>query len=133
MTKADIYANFTEPINDLHIHVVLYYKYKYYQKYAIDLWEDLCGWMNKTKRSILLDYTFGLKTMMPHLNLNQSCPISYFRFMGERLERDTLDFQPPLPSGRYRIDINVTGKSRDDNSFWVQFWFSISDHRIEVY
>lgn len=68
------YLNITlsRPVKELWIHGVFFLKYNLYQKFPIDLWENLCGWLNKKSKSYLLDW--GLKDLMLYTNLNHPCP-----------------------------------------------------------
>lgn len=48
-----------QPIPELQVHLVVYREHQTYRKYAVDIWEDICEWLNKKKRSFWMDWTFG--------------------------------------------------------------------------
>lgn len=55
--KIFLIYSLTQPLREAYVHTVAYYKYNTYQRYAIDLWEDLCGWLAGKPKSWILDWT----------------------------------------------------------------------------
>lgn len=115
------------------VHTVFYYKYAYtYQKYAIDLWENMCDWLGKKTKSYLLDWTIG--RAQRYTNINHSCPYEGVVYLkADNISIKQFPIEPLLPSGRYRMDINITEGNRKTSIFVGKVFFSISDHRIEQY
>lgn len=76
MTRA---MNFTQPVEKALMHIVLHHKYNTYQVFAINLWEDVCSWMSRIKKSYYLDWTlnriFNIHNLsINNTNINHLCP-----------------------------------------------------------
>lgn len=128
--------NFSEPIDSLWGHTIFYYRYNShsYQKFPIDLWENICGWLNKSsKLEFLLNWTS--KIISKNGNLNHSCP--YYESMEINAERIKLNnfllIEQFLPSGQYRTDLNVSRSYKGESIGFGKFFFSISDNRVEKF
>lgn len=127
--KIDIEGNLSRPLHKIKTHTVFYYKYNTYQKFAIDLREDMCKWLAKKDKSYLLDWT--LKKVQQYSNVNHPCPYNETIYVkNNNLSISNIPFEPLLPSGRYRIDINLTDQF-DETIFSGKLFGSVSDHRIE--
>lgn len=113
-------------------HGVLYYRYNTYQKYAIDLWEDLCGFLNDKAH-----FMMWIMSRLQHFsNLNHTCPYTGTVILkANNISVDKFRIEPLLPAGRYRLDLNLTKLPRNNdiqNVYGMMRIFdSISDHRIE--
>lgn len=114
------------PVNNMWLHGVFYYKYKYFQKFPIDLWENVCGWLNKNSKSYLLDWSLAF--FKNYTNLNHSCP-----YEGDMLIRadsyqfgHLVNFGNYLPSGRFRMDVNLTEGRSKPAMVGTQIIFSIN-------
>lgn len=134
--KVHIEGNCTVPISSIWVHTVVYYKYNTYQKYAIDLWEDFCGFLNKTANSYFVKFLFG--NMMNYTNLNHPCP--YFGQFYVKVDNFSVDkflIEQLVPAGRYRLDVNFTKipyNNEPSNVYGIfQAFGAISDHRIEQF
>lgn len=131
--KVNINITLKNPINDVWIHAVSYYKYNRFQKFPIDLWENLCLWLDGKSKSYILDWT--TRPLLKYSNLNHSCP--YTGTVHVKADNISLGkliaVEPYLPSGRFRMDINLTEGYGKSAFFTSKFFFSISDNRIEQF
>ena len=124
--------NLTRPLRGVHVHSVAYYKYNTYQRWAINLWEDVCGWLNGTKRSYFMDFT--VKKVLNYSNFNHPCPYEGNMFLKvKNISEDNFPFEHLVPSGRYRLDVNLTEENKEKVIVMLQLFASVSDHRIEQY
>lgn len=68
-------------------------------------------------------------------NLNHKCP--YFGSTWINIERIAVNklimMEQLMPSGRYRVDLNVTEGIHQDAFITTKFYFGISDNRIEQF
>lgn len=130
--KFDIVGNLTRPLRRAWLHAVAYYRYTNYQKYALDLWEDLCGWLDGKKKSYILDWT--VKRVQDYTNVNHPCPIEGHVFVKtDNISLDKFTTEPLLPSGRYRLDVNFTEGKKGNVLLMAKMFVSVSDHRVEIY
>lgn len=124
----------TRPIRTAWIHGIFYHKFNglVYQKFPIDLWENLCDWISGKKQAYILEWTFG--RILNYTNFNHPCPFfGYYYIFANNISIDHFVVEPLLPSGRYRIDVDFMYKQTDrlpENAF--QIYFSVSDHRLEI-
>lgn len=122
-------------MDSLWSHTVFYYRYNSYtyQKFPIDLWEDVCAWLNGTTNRFLLKWISQI--ISKYSNLNHSCP--YYQVMEVEAERLKLNnfllIEQLLPSGKYRGEINLTRGYKKEPIAIVKFFFSISDNRIDKF
>lgn len=122
--------NISEPIKTAYIHSVFYRKFNFYQKFPIDLEEDFCGWLNGTAQSYILDWT--AKNFMQYSN-TKKCPFQGNTFIKiPNITLESIVLEPFMPSGRYRVDVNLTNGDRDAFGI-IKLYFAISDYRIEVF
>lgn len=131
--KIDIHYNFTKPRSDIWFHGSLNYKFNglTYQKFPINLWENICDWMSGKQKAYILDWTLGRLTK--YSNLNHSCPFNGYYFIRvNNMSMDSFIVEPLLPSGRYRLDLVATEGDRVPLTD-MKLYFSISDHRLEVW
>lgn len=136
--RMNIWANFSEPIHDAWIHFVFYYRYNptKYEKWAIDLWENLCDFLSGKKSGHLMDWTFGNFLRNTNSNVVHSCPYNgqvYFRNDNISMSNFSNSIQQLFPSGRYRVEANFTDGNKKNVLIKVLFFFSISVHRIEEF
>lgn len=128
--KMEIIGNLSQPLHDIWTHAVGYYKYNTYTKYTIDLWENMCNFLSGKSRSYLLQWT--LVKIQRYTNLVHACPYEGLIYIkAKNFSIHTIPVEPLIPSGRYRLDINVTDGSRKLLVFSGKLFFSVSDHRIE--
>lgn len=129
-------VNFSQPIYDMWMHGVFYYRYNshLYQRFPIDLWEDLCAWLGMgTEAQYILKWAG--ENIRKYSNLNHSCP--YFGTTWIKVDRIPMNkliiLEPFMPSGRYRVDLNITNGYKKEAFMKTSFYFAISDNRIEKF
>lgn len=129
--RFEIVGNLTKPLNDIWTHTVAYYKYTTYQKYAVDLWENMCGWLLGKSRSFVLDWT--LDRMLKYTNFAHPCPYKGMVYLQHNnFSISTIPLVPLVPAGRYRLDINITDGSHKQIYLIGKLFFEVADDRIEV-
>lgn len=133
--KVDMRVNLSKPVKDIWVHVEPYYKYQTYVRIAGYIWENPCDWMSGKTKSIFLDWTLGLALKLPniHTNINHTCPFSgynYFKF--DNISVQQFAFPQLVPSGRYRLNVNLTESDRSKVLGGCVLYVSVSDHRVEV-
>src|SRR5262249_2128104 len=100
--KIDMWANVTKQIERIWAIALMYYKYNTYQRIAVNLWEDICGWFSGKTKSYIMDWTFG--RVLNYTNLNHHCPYNGHVYLKvDNVSIDRFPFPPIIPSGRYRI------------------------------
>lgn len=131
--KINITINLLERVKDVWIHGVAYYKYNHYQKFPIDLWEDLCGWLSGKSKSYILDWF--VKKLLKFSNLNHTCPYEGTIFVKNNniSYKEIQNFEVFLPSGRFRIDVNLTEGYHGRVFFMMKLYAKVSDHRVEQF
>lgn len=129
--RMNIWANLSEPIHDAWFHFEFYYRYNptTYQKFPVDLWENICDWF-EGKRAHILDWTVG--KVLKYSNLNHPCPyIGHVYIRTDNLTTNDFPIEQLFPSGKYRIDVHFTDGNKSNVLVKSQYFFSISDYRIE--
>lgn len=127
--KAELWGNLTEPINDVWLHVVSYQMVKTtYEKFAVDIWGSLCDWMSKKSKSYILDWSLGL--ILQFTNINHPCPYDGVFFVNiSNISVEYFHLEPFIPSGRYRMDINLTEGKQKNVFFISHLYFNLSEKR----
>lgn len=121
-----------EPIKEIYIHTVFYYKYMTYRKFPIDIWEELCGWLDSKRKSFFLDIALKKVFEFVKHDGNLSCPlIGEYAVRIKTQSTTVLNVPSMVPSGRYRIDVNVTESDRNNVIAITSTYVSNSDNRIE--
>lgn len=124
----------TEPLNEIWVHTVLYYKYRQYQKYLIDIWIEYC-------RSIIdpSNHPFGQMVFNNFLLLRDyysisfdiKCPLSgELKFSSARSLNVSQIVIPLMQAGRYRINFYYSVRQNGPTYAAGQVYGSISDLRI---
>lgn len=130
--KIDIQMNFTKPIYKAFVHTQVYYRYISYQKFPINLWDDMCGWFSGRRRSWVMDWTLG--KLLKHSNINHTCPyIGNVFVTADNISLNTFVFEQFIPAGRYRIDFNLSQGHTSAPMFIGKLFASVSDHRVEQF
>lgn len=124
-----------EPITQIRFHSALYFKHQTYRKIPIELSEDICDWLNRKKRSSLLDATLLLILKFIQYDHKLECPLEPGN-MSMKAYNVSLNEQfsmiPLIPSSQYRMDTGLYNGQH--NPFVsVKFFMSISDKHIEQY
>lgn len=127
----DAWANLSEPLKDIHLHGVAYFKYNTYQKIATEYYENLCDWLAGRHSSFLLDYTKPF--MLKYTNFNHLCPYNGSVYVKiDNISEQAFPFPSLVPAGRYRIDFNFTEGNRSNILGGGSMYLGVSDHRVEV-
>lgn len=95
-----------------------------------DFWTNICGWLNGTEKAFNLDW---MRPLLAYTNLGPSCP--YYGNMTaicNNISAQSFAFPQIAPSGRYRIELNITENGQDTPVLDIMIYGSVSDHRIEV-
>lgn len=130
--KFDVRGNLSEPIYDFWVHTVGYYKFNQfsYQRFAVDFWDNGCDWLANKTKSYAFDWTIG--RVLQYSNINHTCPYDGQIFLKiNNVSIHHFAVEPLVPSGRYRVDANVTDGNRKKVLAMASAYFSVSDHRIE--
>lgn len=93
-----------------------------FQRFGVGLWDNVCDWLAGKARSYVLDWTIG--RIIKHTNLNHSCPYSglvYIKIddvsINDTSIRTYIPFEPLIPAGKYRININLTDRYK--KMYWL--------------
>lgn len=117
----------TVPQNDIHVRFTLFYRFREYRKFLLDLDVDVCDYMagHRTISQPLLD------TIMPILlkhspYLNHSCPFEgNLSVLNFTISSDLLNGNL-IPAGQYRIDCNAYNSVTKENIIFVQIYWTIA-------
>lgn len=131
MVAVNLNGTAIEPLDEVFFHTVVYYKYTVFRKFPIDLWENVCGWLSGSKTSFILNAL--LNNVLPFIHGNLTCPMfgNYFILI-KNISSTIYDIPSLMPSGQYRIDINVTEKNRNNILATASLQIINSDNRIEL-
>lgn len=130
--QVNIDATIPEPLNELYVHTVFYYKYTTFRKFPIDLWEELCGWLNGKTKSFYLDAAMSKTISSFEHNGPRACPlIGHYAMRIPNISFAIFKAPSLMPAGRYRIDVNLTENDRNNVIAVTSFQVSVSDLRIE--
>lgn len=130
--KLHVWANFSEPIHELWIHSVAYFKFNglTFSRFPINIWENMCGWLAGKTKSFILDWTFG--KVLQYSNLNHPCPYDGHVYVKvDNLSATILQIEQFLPAGKFRLDMNITDGNRNRVLAMAKIIFTIFDNRIE--
>lgn len=124
-----MWVNLTVPVEGVWVRTKAYYKYTSWHKMA-DFWTNICGWLSGKDKAFNLDW---LKPLLVYSNFNQSCPWSgNMTFIANNISAQPFAFPQIVPSGRYRIELDLTENVQGPSAFDMIIYGSVSDHRIEV-
>lgn len=130
--KVNITGILNKTVNELYVRVTLYKKYATYQKYLIDVRENVCDFFqfanrnNPVSKVIINNMVRILQTNFP-----LRCPFKPDRLViwNDRLNVSELTF-PLMPAGRYRMEVLLTEMSLANKYGLVKLYFAISDLRV---
>lgn len=98
-----------KPVHTLDIRLVLFYKFRVYQQFLVDILVDFCGYMSGKVQSHILDLV--MPVIIPISNLNHTCPYDGNVTVNNLEIDDRILDNTVLPPGQYRIDLAfLTGK-----------------------
>lgn len=124
----------TEPLNEIWVHSVLYYKYRQYQKYLIDIWVEYCRSIidptNHPIAQVILNNFFSLNDNF-YINFDLKCPITgAMEFRSIRSFNVSKIVIPLMQAGRYRANFYYTLRQNGPVYAAGQVYVSVSDLRI---
>lgn len=126
--------DFVKPIDRMVMRLVLYYKYKFYQKFLVDIYGEMCAFTrgeywsplgklfadNLKKADVGLDMDFKLECPFPK---------GHFNIIHHALNISQISI-PLLPAGRYRYDAFFSPIKNGPVYFKLHFYFAVSDLRV---
>lgn len=130
--RFNAYGNLTKPIYDAWAHIVGYYRFNSitYQRFAVDLWGNICDVLSRRRKSLVYDLT--LAKILPYTNLNHSCPYDGHVFVKvDNISASLFQLEHLIPSGRYRIDVTMTDGTKTHDMIKGSLYLSVSDSRVE--
>lgn len=112
-------------------HVVVYKQFdgEEFRK-IFDIWEDGCGFLNGTTKSIVMDHSFGAMMKHPNTetNLKHKCPyVGEIYIKSGNISLDSFPYQRLMPTGNYRVE-SISTLTKDGP--WLSrgnTYFSVSD------
>lgn len=126
----DIWGNLTEPISSLRTTSKFFYKYNTYQQVGGNLNIDLCDLIKNSQRTTVMEFVFV--KLSKFSNITHKCPyVGYLYGKADNVSIDEFAYPDLMPSGRFRVDSTVF-EGDDRILFNFSFYFSISDHRLDV-
>lgn len=130
--KINVTMEVNEPLTDIWVHAILYKKYTTYQKYLINIREDLCRIFHSLSNAS--PYTAVVMENVLRLvqaNVPLKCPFKPGKLAAwaDRLNASEISF-PLMPAGRYRTDVYFSRMNPEKKYGLVKFYFSISDLRV---
>lgn len=120
-------------INLFEVHFSVYRRFATWQRFPINFWENICDMLDPKKFTPLLDVIH--ENLKPYSNMVHPCPYRVNETLAIRTNKFNISEVkvPLMPAGRYHADFNwTTGRNRKPFVF-LQFYFEISDHRVEQY
>lgn len=128
--KIDCWVNLTAPVDNVTVRVRVFYKFTTYQPFTGVFVEDICAWLDGSKRSFALNWIMPL--VVKYSNLNHPCPYSgYGYFKVDNLSINAFSFPQLVPAGRYRIDVSAWENDKY-NIGNVSVFGAISDYRVVI-
>lgn len=130
--KVNILGVLSEAWTEIWCRATLYKKYNTYQKYLIDLRDDLCQYFNfASGNNLLTKLLFDTYAQLFQSNFRLQCPIGPGRLSiwADRFNFSELN-APLMPAGRYRLDLLLTKKKPEHKLYIFRTYFSISDIRV---
>lgn len=125
-----------ESLNEIHFHIMAFYKYQVYKPFPVNIWIDVCGWLNGTVKSSIMDWTVGRIVTQYNRKLKK-CPImkrdNYTVNFYNMSLNSRFSMVPLLSSGRYRLEFTFTEADRSKILASAKLFFTISDNRLEQY
>lgn len=129
--KINFWVKSSEPVYDAWLHSVFNFRFNRmtYQKFPIDLWENICDWCNNSAKSFMMDWSFG--RVLQYSNVNHPCPYMYVHLKVDNISISHFPIEQFLPAGKFRVDHNITSGDRKKVLVMMHQFLSISDNRIE--
>lgn len=127
--KINITSTFQRAVHPM-IHFVLNYRYKTYQPFLIDRWEDICPYLEGAESSAEVFNVFH-QSIENYTSLH-SCPFE----KGESLKiaSEEIDVEQfwcdALPNGEYRLDTTIITPNDKIMIMTIEIYFSILDDGV---
>lgn len=134
--KVNIAAYLTRPITDIQVNTVMYYKYSKYQRFPVNIWENICDALSGKSESHSFNWMFKPILQYPNTTTNWGhlCPFDGFVYLrAPNIPLDILPFIPLVPSGQYMFDLGFYEANRTKYLGTFKMFVAISDHRVEKY
>lgn len=131
-----IEVDIVKPVKELFYHTVAYFKYYTYKKIPIDLWINVCRWLNGSDRSVILEDTIGRVKQYIKYNETLKYPLKEGKMTLNWFNvsiNEKLPVLQLLPSGQYRRESTFTDRNRNVIIADAQQYFKILDNRLEQY
>lgn len=122
------FISLIEQINSAPTRVTLYHRYAKWQRFLVNVEEDLCKLFTYATTPVL-------STVFPFLakltNMNHACPyeVNQTYFVASDRFNASIIKLPLLPSGKYRVDLKIA-LNKNEPFCLIQMYFDISDHRV---
>lgn len=131
----DVATNYNRTLRSFFLHIVVYLQASTneYRQSGINVWENLCGFFKGANGNILSKIIYDI--FRNYTNFNHACPYRpgvYF-VKWNKAKVNFLNFGQFLPAGRFRIDINFTDGYKGEVLQIHKTYFSISDHRLDIF
>lgn len=119
----------------LFIHWVFYRQFSsnVYRKFIIDTWEDLCKAFKGGEGNPLTKLFINI--IGRYSNFFQPCPYppgTYYLKI-DNMRSEMFNFGQLFPSGRFRMEFNITDSYQGRDLLIIKLYFSNSDLRVEQF
>lgn len=108
--KIEFRFNLTKPLNDFWVHSTFYFKFNgiTFQKFPIDLTENICDWLSGKGKSYIMDWS--VSKVIKYSNVNHICPwLNPVLMKVDNISMHVFSFEQSfLPAGNYRVDNDFT-------------------------
>lgn len=126
--------NVTSPITEFWVNLKLYYKYRRYEKYLVNMWVEYCNAVKDPEKNPVSKFTYDnyLKSRdKVNMNFDIKCPF-YGKLLAETREPMNMSqlVFPLMQAGRYRLDFRFAPKQDGPIYSIIQVYGSISDLRV---
>lgn len=129
--KINVTAILNQTVNEMWGHAVLYKKYLIYQKYLVDVREDVCEFFELDNGSPVAKVMVNNILRILPTKISLRCPFhpGTMAVCNDRFNFSEMFF-PLMPAGRYRLEITMTKKNPAHKYVIVKLYFAISDFRV---
>lgn len=132
--KVNASVELTEPVNRFWLHATLFYKYTIYQKYLIEVHDEVCQYLNVSVpfNALAQLAAWNVLEFIDDTNIEFEivCPFNgVLTVSNDGLNLSRL-ITPLLPAGRYRVDAALSRRKTSPPFATAQLYVRISDFRI---
>lgn len=128
--KSNISFRILDDINIMYIRFDTLYRYNTYQKFPINLWENVCDYLAGRGRQYMINIMYD---NFGQYITNHTCPFKAnetLSFMVDKYYVNNFTFNYLVPSGDYRLNITYAVGAERNMLIELEFYYSVSDHRI---